>query len=227
MSRLVHEFPNPLVGPDGKIYTIRARGEETRGGHWEGWIEYLPQGGGPAHQTGRETAQSNYEQLAYWASGLTPTYLEMAMERAGVTASEPPEPPPPLEHALYDPARIRELHEDSSVVRIEVETLDPALPRKLVQAQELAVGRFRRIPGAGILVYDGVDAEEGRPSRHAFLAQFGSGNASAVLANHLWSDLHGEGATLRIEGRAVEIDNHEIHEALRGRLPAARDAPRR
>jgi hypothetical protein len=33
-------------------------------------------------QTERETTQSSAEQVAYWASGLEPTYLEGALARA-------------------------------------------------------------------------------------------------------------------------------------------------
>src|SRR5690606_1752252 len=100
------------------------------------------------------------------------------------------EPPP------WDPDRIREPRTDASVVRLELETLDSWLPRILMRRRDLRTGLVRRIDGGGILVYDGVDGEAGRPSRHAFLVQYGSPNAAAVLANHLWSELHGEGVVL-------------------------------
>ena len=189
-------------------------------GHWQGWIEFLPQTGGSPLQTGRETTQSHYEHLVYWATGLSPTYMEMALERAAPTTSGEPPPPPPLMVPVYDPARIRDEHTDSSVVHLVIETLDPTLPRRLMGTAQLAPGRVRHVPGGGILVYDGVSGAEGEPSRHAFLLQYGSENAAAVVANHLWSDLHGEGATLRIEGEKVELENHAIHLPLRRRLPA-------
>jgi hypothetical protein len=67
-------------------------------------------------------------------------------------------------------------------------------------------------------VYDGAAAEEGSPSRHRFLVQYGSENAAAVLANHMWSDLHEEGVTLRVRGRKIAITNHDLAEALRSFL---------
>ena len=221
MSKLVHEFSAPVT-QRGASWTARIRGDQDAVGHWQGWIEFLPQDGGPALQTGRETTQSEYEHLRYWASGLSPAYLEMAFQRARPTESHEPSPPPPLPVPSYDPARIREGGEDSSVVRLQLETLDPSLPRRLMRSPEIRGGRVRRIPGGGILVYDGVEGEEGQPSRHTFLLQYGSENAAAVLANHLWSALHGEGGALFVDGAPVEIDSHLLNEALKSRLPAHR-----
>ena len=219
MSRLVHEFSTLVEGPNGTEHTARVRGEEeVENGHWQGWIEFVPADGGAALQTSRETTQSSWEHLRYWASGLSPSYLEMAIRRARRTDSTSPEPPPPLRPPTFDPERIHEEREGAPVARLEIETLDPSLARRVMRADELRAGRVRRVEGGGIVVYDGVDAEEGRPSRHAFLLQYGSENGAAVLANHLWSSLHGEGASLRIDGRPVKIDNHEIYRALADRL---------
>jgi hypothetical protein len=38
-------------------------------GPWEGWIEFVAVGSGVALRTDQETAQSNREGVAYWASG--------------------------------------------------------------------------------------------------------------------------------------------------------------
>ena len=67
-----------------------------------------------------------------------------------------------------------------------------------------------------------MEAQEGRPTRHRFLLQYGSENAAAVLANHLWSELHGEGVALRIEGVPTQLDSHEINVRLKSLLHAAR-----
>ena len=218
MSELVHEFSLPVTDGEGREYTARIRGDTDENGHWEGWIEFLPRDGGETLRTRRETTQSQHEHLRYWASGLSTTYLEMALRRAqrGEGAA-----PPPLEEVDYDPERIRRPQEGSTVAEVVIETLDPTLPRRLMTSTELRQGQVRRLKGAGILVYDGVEAAEGAPSRHRFLVQYGSPNAAAVLANHLWSQLHDEGATVYIHGRAVPILAHDLGEALRGRLGAA------
>jgi hypothetical protein len=220
MSKVVHEFGLTAGEPLGKRYTARVRGDVDASGVWHGWIEFLPLDGGPALQTERETTQSTYQHLEYWASGLSSSYLEMALERARRISS--PVPPEPQRDPLYNPARIRDPHPEAPVVRVVVETLDPTLALRLMGATELFEGRVRRIPGTGIMVYDGLSAAEGEPTRHVFLLQYGSDNAAAVLANHLWSELHGEGATLYIEGVRVELDNHAMNERLKALLHAAR-----
>lgn len=216
MSELVHEFSLPLSDEEGRGYTARIRGEEDENGHWEGWIEFLPRDGGPMLRTRRETTQSKYDDLSYWASGLSDSYLEMALRRA--KAAEEGAAPPPLPEVRYDPGRIRDPAPDSTVAEIVLETLDPTLPRRLMVSQELKEDQVRRVKGAGILVYEGVEAEEGEPSRHRFLVQYGSPNAAAIMANHLWSQFHDEGVTLYVDGRRVPLRAHDIGEALRGRL---------
>jgi hypothetical protein len=213
MNRLVREFTAAILDSEGRSYVARVRGESHVNGQWDGWIEFIPTAGGPPLLTGRETTQSNYEQLDYWASGLSDTYLQMAFQRAVRAATA--EVPPPLTELPYDVARIRAPRPEAPVVRVEVDTLDPLVPVRLMGATELFEGRVRRISGGGILVYDGESADVGQPTRHRFLLQYGSENAAAVLANRIWSDLHGSGATLRIEGELVEIDNHEMNERLK------------
>jgi hypothetical protein len=218
MSELIQEYTAEVLDETGRVYTARARGEVDSLGHWQGWLEFLPREGGPAFQTGRETTQSNGEHLRYWASGLSPDYLESALRRARRTHSTSPPPPPPLDDPAFDAARIRDPQPDSAVIEMELETLDPTVPLRFMRRGELRAGNVRRVPGGGIIVYDGVNAEDGAPSRHRFLVQYGSENAAAVLANHMWSDLHEEGVTLRVRGRKVAITNHDLAEALRSFL---------
>lgn len=61
-------------------------------GLWEGWIEFLPDDGSPVLRSRRETVQSNRETAIYWATGLSPVYLEGALAR---TLAPPPRPAPP------------------------------------------------------------------------------------------------------------------------------------
>ena len=81
MSTLVHEFSADVTSPDGTAFVVRAMGDDEDG-HWHGWLEFTPRKGGPSLRTGRETSQVSFEQLEYWASGLSPDYLEMAFQRA-------------------------------------------------------------------------------------------------------------------------------------------------
>jgi len=51
-------------------------------GKWQGWLEFLPIGGGRPIRSGRETTQPNRTDAVYWATGLTAVYLEGALQRA-------------------------------------------------------------------------------------------------------------------------------------------------
>jgi hypothetical protein len=74
-------FATPLSTTDGQEYLAQAMGTPRADGLWEGWIEFVPKGGA-ALQSPPETTQSNLTDLEYWATGLTPVYLEGALERA-------------------------------------------------------------------------------------------------------------------------------------------------
>lgn len=117
MAEVLLEYPEAVTSDDGKNYTARACGAPARGGTWQGWIEFVPLGDADAVRTGRETTQPNRLDTAYWATGLTPVYLEGALRRAlrpvarrSVTRPEPPhfdEPAPafadPAVEAVLDP----------------------------------------------------------------------------------------------------------------------------
>ena len=51
------------------------------GGLWEGWVEFLPVGGGDPLRSTRATTQPNRQDTVYWATGLTPIYLEGSLRR--------------------------------------------------------------------------------------------------------------------------------------------------
>jgi hypothetical protein len=78
------EFTEPVVAKDGTAYIARACGREADNGMWQGWIEFLPVDvdEGKPIRSGRETTQPNRQDIAYWATGLTPVYLEGALDRA-------------------------------------------------------------------------------------------------------------------------------------------------
>jgi hypothetical protein len=66
----------------GTRFVPRIFGRERADGTWEGWLDFVDPSSGSVLRTGRETTQSNREGVAYWASGLEPSYLEGAFARA-------------------------------------------------------------------------------------------------------------------------------------------------
>lgn len=217
MSELIHEFSASIVDEAGTPYAVRIRGDGDDSSGWQGWLEFVPTGGGPALRTGRETTQSRRAHLEYWATGLSETYMEQAFRRAQRVEPGPP-PSPDLAEPTFDPSRTREPKKGSSVIRVTLETLDVSLPRRLMGMKQIPEGAARRVEGGGVIAYEGMEAVEGGPSRYHFLIQYGSANTGAVvLGNRLWRALRGEGVRLLVEGREVPVGSHEIIEALRRR----------
>jgi hypothetical protein len=82
MAEAFTEFEAPIVDESGREYIARACGRECPDGHWEGWLEFVPIDGGVVIRSARETTQPNRIDTEYWATGLTPIYLEGALRRA-------------------------------------------------------------------------------------------------------------------------------------------------
>src|SRR6476660_6219175 len=82
MAEMLLEFQTPVTAHDGSTYRARAVGTEVPGGNWHGWIEFTPVGKGEPLRSPRETTQPNRTDVEYWATGLTPVYLEGALQRA-------------------------------------------------------------------------------------------------------------------------------------------------
>jgi hypothetical protein len=82
MAHVFAQFADPVVSQDGARYRAQACGAPMADGLWEGWVEFTPVGGGPPIRSPRETTQPNRGETVYWAAGLTPIYLEDALERA-------------------------------------------------------------------------------------------------------------------------------------------------
>lgn len=55
---------------------------------WEAWIVFEPESGGEPLPSDRETTQPNIEAVEYWASGLSPVYLDGALRRAQALTPE-------------------------------------------------------------------------------------------------------------------------------------------
>jgi hypothetical protein len=82
MSEVLLKFQSPVAANDGRLYEARAIGAEMPDGMWEGAVEFTPIDGGSVLRTRRETTQPNRADTVYWATGLTPIYLEGALSRA-------------------------------------------------------------------------------------------------------------------------------------------------
>ncbi len=82
MAEVLTEFSELIVGADGIAYRAQATGAPMSDAMWEGWIEFIPIAGGTPLRTSRETTQPNRREAVYWATGLTPVYLEGALDRA-------------------------------------------------------------------------------------------------------------------------------------------------
>jgi hypothetical protein len=81
MAEVLAEF-HDVVDEHGVRYHAHACGAEMPGGKWQGWVEFMPLDGGPAIRSGRETTQPNRTDMLYWSTGLTPVFLEGALQRA-------------------------------------------------------------------------------------------------------------------------------------------------
>ena len=82
MAEVFTEYEATIFDENGREYIARACGRECADGHWEGWLEFVPVDGGVVVRSGRETTQPNRTDTEYWATGLTPIYLEGALRRA-------------------------------------------------------------------------------------------------------------------------------------------------
>jgi hypothetical protein len=79
---VVHEFRERFRTDDGLLCTVRAYGQGRADGTWIGWLAFIGPDGVITRRTARETTQSSREHLAYWATGLQPSYLEGSFTRA-------------------------------------------------------------------------------------------------------------------------------------------------
>lgn len=82
MAEVLLAFEGPVVDESGR-YRARVVGRLAEDGMWEGWLEFEPLDRDADTLIGPvESRQPEFEHLTYWASGLTPVYLEGALHRA-------------------------------------------------------------------------------------------------------------------------------------------------
>jgi hypothetical protein len=105
MAEVLLKFEATLAGPHGRSYVAKACGRPVEGGdRWEGWLEFVPDDDSPVLRTGEETIQPHREALLYWATGLSVTYLEGALERALEPSPAAPVPTAAAAPAYEEPA---------------------------------------------------------------------------------------------------------------------------
>ena len=78
----IRQYTQVLKGRDGEAYVGRAYMDRQAGGLWEAWLVFFSLRTGAAIATDRETTQGKREHALYWATGLGPTYLQGALDRA-------------------------------------------------------------------------------------------------------------------------------------------------
>jgi hypothetical protein len=103
MAEVLVEYSDPVTSKDGRTFIARACGAELDDSRWQGWIEFVPSDGGVPVRSGRETTQPNRTDTVYWATGLTPVYLEGSLDRA-LNPLPRHTPPTPQEPAFQAPA---------------------------------------------------------------------------------------------------------------------------
>lgn len=121
MAEVFVQFDELLVAPDGTVYQAQACGGEAADGtdRWEGWVEFLPVGGGAPLRSRRETTQPNRTDTEYWATGLSHVYLKGTLER---TLAPLPAAAPPPRQPRQAPAAVFEAPAPSSVLPLEPTT---------------------------------------------------------------------------------------------------------
>jgi hypothetical protein len=96
MAEVIHDYGH-VRAADGAVFRVRACCAPMDASRWQGWLEFEPVDGGPTLRSARETTQPNRGDVVYWATGLTPVYLEGSLDRTRNPLVRPiaPSVPPP------------------------------------------------------------------------------------------------------------------------------------
>lgn len=153
MAEVLVEFESEFKSSEGKLYEAQACGRGRTDGLWEGWLEFRPMDGGEPIRTGRETTQPKRDDVLYWATGLTTTYIEGALDRVLKPApaprrhetnarpafdapAEPRNVPRPNANAVLDPFRAYAAGEH--VLRGQLNALNDGQLRTIIRAYGIA-----------------------------------------------------------------------------------------
>lgn len=178
-AEVLVEFSDTISSEEGALYIARACGKPQNDGLWQGWIEFLPVGAGEPVRSPRETTQPNRTDAAYWATGLTPVYLEGALHRALtplVQTAVPPPAPPVFDGPAPDVTDLPASRTESVLNPFSVYRKGEALLRRELGAlsewhlvniirayglSEQSDAELRQLPAAGLieLIVTGVKTE--------------------------------------------------------------------
>ena len=89
MERLL-QFERPITDATGTAYNVSVYGRSRPSDTWQGWLVFERTTDGKRFSTDVETTQPNAEAIVYWATGLTGTYFDGALQRAQKTAEGDP-----------------------------------------------------------------------------------------------------------------------------------------
>ena len=156
MAELLMSYDAPVTHKTGR-YHARAVGRQAEDRMWDGWFEFEPlDTDEPVIVSQRETRQPEFHDLTYWATGITPVYLEGALDRArhpltvGVRVDDSPvsdAPAPrmrtarvgsPKPDAVLDPFEIGERNLD--ILRQELGALNRPRLLNIIDAFDLNPG---------------------------------------------------------------------------------------
>jgi hypothetical protein len=155
MPEVLVEYESMVAGEDDRRWSAHVCGRRSTGNMWEGWIEFVPEDRkGRPIRSRRETTQPSRDDLHYWATGLTPVYLQGALTRAlqppierprarrtkphftGPAPSVAPDAPnAPSPHPILDPFDVYEQGED--ILIRQLDALDTPRLRDIALAHEL------------------------------------------------------------------------------------------
>jgi hypothetical protein len=100
-GEILMQLTSQVTSAEGTRYEACACGAPMAGGSWQGWIEFVPIEAGVPVRTPRETTQPNRTDTQYWATGLTPVYLEGALARALKKPGNPPAEAPSAPSSIF------------------------------------------------------------------------------------------------------------------------------
>ena len=137
VADVILDYEPTVSASDGSVWSARACAR-SHAGHWEGWIEFRPIAPGLSPvRTERETTQPDRNAVAYWAGGITPTYLEGALARA---LQPPTAVVPDHRHApsaILDPYAVY-MEGGEVLLSAQLGALDVVHLRGIVDAYEMA-----------------------------------------------------------------------------------------